>query len=412
LAKRRGVKLAMQPQQYHDARYLFGGPTHAQAKRVFWSDLKKLIPKWALVGQDPRRAISEGELTILLVTGAMIQVIGLDAPQRAEGVPLDFVAVDEAADVREEAWMEHLRPGLSERGGQAWLCGTPEGRNWFWRLATKAQECQDPALWSYHTWPSSDILSAAEIEIAKAELDSRTFFQEYMASFLDVTGRVYYGFAREVHAVERMPYDPKATLMIGFDFNVAPGVAVFMQERLYRGDNALVPQGSLIGAVVDEIWIEHDSNTPRVCQEIIRRYRQHDAPLEVFGDATGGARGTAQTDGSDLDLIRRHLDPVFNDRTVPQGERLRWCVPRSNPSVRARINAVNSRLESADGKVHLLVDPSCRHVIEDLEGVTWSDSGDIDKKSSPTLSHISDALGYVIAEKWPVVSREAVVYQV
>ena len=77
----------------------------------------------------------------------------------------------------------------------------------------------------------------------------------------------------------------------------------------------------------------------------------------------------------------------------------------------SRINSLNSRLESADGKVHLLVDPSCRHVIQDLEGVCWSDSGDIDKKSSPMLSHISDALGYIAHEKWPLTGREAVVSQ-
>lgn len=404
LAKRFGVRLAVAPQRFGDARYLFCGPTYQQSKRVFWTDLKKLIPTWALLGQDRRKAISEGELTICLMNGAIIQVTGLDAPQRAEGVAVDFAAVDEAADVREEAWIEHIRPGLSERGGQAWLIGTPEGRNWFWRLAQRAQEehAAHPELWSHHTWPSGDILDPAEIEIARAELDARTFSQEYGASFLDVTGRVYYGFNRDVHAVEHLPYDPKSPLMIAFDFNVSPGVAVVCQERLYKGTNPRVPRNVLVAVVVDEVWIERDSNTPRVCAEIVRRYREHQAHVEIHADATGGARGTSQVDGSDLDLIRKHLEPVF-------GERLEWCVPRANPSVRARINAVNSRLESADGNVHLLVDPTCRHLVEDLEGVTWSDTGDLDKKTSPMLTHITDALGYLIHEKWPLSERSAVV---
>lgn len=417
LAKRRGVKLAMQPQQYGDARYVFGGPTHAQAKRVFWSDMKKLVPRWALAGQDPRRAISEGELTIHLVTGALIQVIGLDAPQRAEGVPIDFLAVDEAADVREEAWTEHLRPGLSERGGQAWLCGTPEGRNWFWRLATKAQE-DTTGLWSFHTWPSSAVLDPAEIEIAKAELDARTYSQEFEASFLDITGRVYYAFDRAVHAAERHIYDPKSPLLIGLDFNVSPGVAVFVQERLYQGNNPRVATGSMIAAVVDEIWIERDSNTPAVCKEIIRRYQQHDAPVEIHADASGGAGHTSQVEGSDLDLLRKYLSPVFGEqvltgagRTWRSPNRLAFRVPDANPAVRSRINAVNSRLQSADDKVHLLVDPSCRHLIEDLEGVCWTDSGDIDKQSSPALSHISDGLGYLVNERWPVREHATVVKQ-
>ena len=403
LAKRFGAKLAIAPQRYQDARYVFGGPTYAQAKRVFWPDLKKLVPRWALLGQDPRRAVSEDELTIQLANGSTIQVVGLDRPERAEGVAIDFALIDEAANVREEAWTEHLRPGLSERGGQAWIISTPEGRNWLWQLAQRAQE-DTTGLWSYHTWPSSTILDPVEIAIAKAELDQRTFAQEYDASFLDVSGRVYYNFRREVHAAESLPYDPFATLLVSFDFNVSPGVAVFAQVRRYRGDNLLVDRVDPIAVVTDELWIERDSNTPRVCQEIVRRYRDHHGPVEVYADATGGAKGTSQTDGSDLVLIRKHLEPVF-------GERLNWHVPHANPPVRARINSLNSRLESADGKVHLLVDPSCKHVVQDLEGVTWSPSGDIDKKSSPMLSHISDALGYLTHGKWPLSGYGSVVEQ-
>ncbi len=342
-------------------------------------------------------------MVIDFASGAQLVVTGLDRPERAEGAPLDFVGIDESADVKESAWLENIRPSLSERGGQAWLVGTPSGRNWFWELATKAQE-DASELWSFHTWPSRTVLDPAEIEIARSELDERTFAQEFEASFLDVSGRVYYGFQREVHAAENLPYDPTVTLMIGFDFNISPGVAVFVQERPYQGRNPKVDRAAPIAVVVDEVWIERDSNTPAVCRETIGRYNRHDGPVEVYADASGGSGHTSQTDGSDLVLIKKHLEPVF-------GSRLRWRVPHANPPVRSRINSLNSRLESADGKVHLLVDPSCRHVIQDLEGVCWSDSGDIDKKSSPMLSHISDALGYIAHEKWPLTGREAVVSQ-
>jgi hypothetical protein len=413
LLKRFAIKVAMTAHNVPDYRVLLGGPTWQQARRVFWRDIQALCPTWALRGQDRRRAISQGEMTVDFINGAQLVVTGLDQPQRAEGAPLDFVGIDESADVKESAWLENIRPGLSERGGRAWLVGTPEGRNWFWQLAQRAQEEQihHPELWSHHTWPSSDILPPEEIAIARAELDIRTFSQEYEASFLDVTGRVYYGFQRDVHAVERLPYDPKSPLLIGFDFNVAPGVAIICQERLYEGTNPKVDRDSLVAAVIGEVWIPSDSNTGRVCGEIIRRFRSHNAPVEIYGDASGGARGTSQVDGSDLDLIRQHLSPVFDNRLVPQGERLQWFVPRANPSVRARINAVNSRLESASGEVRLLVDPSCKHLIQDLEAVSWAAGRDLDKKSSPMLTHISDALGYLVCERWPLTDRGMVVTQ-
>ncbi len=410
LAKRCGVRKAIGASVYHDYRVLFGGPTFQQAKRVFWGDVKKLVPRWALLGQDPRKAISEGELTIKLRNGAEIIVSGLDAPMRVEGSPLDFVVVDESADVKEEAWLEHIRPGLSERGGEAWLVGTPQGRNHFWQWAVNAQT-DDSGLWSFHTWPSATVLPAEEIEIARSELDERTFRQEYDANFLDPSGQVYYPFRREIHAAEALAYDPRSPLCIGLDFNVAPGVATFSQEQEYHGDNPRVSRQ--FTAVVDEVWIERDSNTKRICQTIVDRYRAHDAELYIYADATGGAKGTAKVEGSDLDLLSKYLGPVFGQQREKRSDgieylvpsRLRMRTPNSNPAVRARINAVNSRLESADGKVHLLVDPRCKHVVQDLEGVTWAKDGDIDKKSSPMLTHISDALGYYIAEKFPVRDR-------
>jgi len=64
---------------------------------------------------------------------------------------------------------------------------------------------------------------------------------------------------------------------------------------------------------------------------------------------------------------------------------------------------MNSRLQSADGRVHLLVDPvKCPHVVMDLEGVCYRQgTSEIDKKSSPTLTHLSDALGYYVNYEFP-----------
>ncbi len=412
LAKRCGVRKAISPSPYPDFRVLFGGPTYQQAKRVFWGDVKKLVPQWALLGQDPRKAISEGELTIKLRNGAEIMVTGLDAPMRVEGSPLDFVVIDESADVKEEAWLEHIRPGLSERGGQAWLIGTPDGRNWFWQAAQKAQE-DIAGLWSFHTWTSATVLPAEEIEIARAELDQRTFQQEYEASFLDATGRVYYGFRRELHADERLTYDPTLPLVLCFDWNVNPGTCAVVQEQKYRGSNPAV--ASTFTAVIDEVWIPTDSNTQRVCREIIERYGSHPSDVIAYGDATGGAKGTAKVEGSDWDIVRRCLEPTFGSKTSPAAygakvihvpSRFEIRVLPSNPRERVRINAMNSRLQSADGKVHLLVDPRCVHMIQDLEGVSYRQgTSEIDKKSSPMLTHLSDAVGYYVAYEFPMTEQ-------
>ena len=76
-------------------------------------------------------------------------------------------------------------------------------------------------------------------------------------------------------------------------------------------------------------------------------------------------------------------------------------MPLANPAVRDRINAMNSKLCNANGVVGLLVDPKCKRLTKDLEQVAWkADSngnmtGEIDKSNSE-LTHISDALGYLV----------------
>ena len=55
-------------------------------------------------------------------------------------------------------------------------------------------------------------------------------------------------------------------------------------------------------------------------------------------------------------------------------------------------------------KGNLIIDPSCKHLIRDLEQVVNKEgTREIDKTSNSELSHISDALGYYVDFKHPTV---------
>ena len=74
-----------------------------------------------------------------------------------------------------------------------------------------------------------------------------------------------------------------------------------------------------------------------------------------------------------------------------------------------QVNSMNSRLKSADDVVRMVIDPSkAPNLVKDLEGVRVVDggSGEIDKKSDPKLTHMTDALGYYISKRHPVRVRE------
>jgi len=390
LLKRRAIVKALRA-RHVDWWGILAAPTHLQAKRIFWRDIKALVPDRLI------RDKSESELTLTFVHGPRLSVMGLDAPERVEGSPLDFAGVDEFGNMKPETWGEHLRPALSTPGrppGEAAFIGVPEGRNHYYDLARRAQ-ADTTGVWAYYHWVSADILDPEEIKQAKHDLDDLTFQQEYEGSFVMFTGRTYYPFAAATHT-EPLEYDPRADLVFAFDFNVSPGVAAVIQEQEYGGRNRNCADH--VSGVIGEVWIPRNSNTQLVCSRLVTDWGKHKGRVLCYGDATGGARGTAKTSGTDWELIEAALRPTFRDQ-------LHFEVPKANPSERARVNAVNSRLCSADGTVSLLVDgEKAPRVVLDLEGVRCVEggSGEIDKKADKTLSHISDALGYYVVREFPI----------
>lgn len=374
-----------------DARFFAAAPTRDQAKAIYWQDLKRMIPP-ILLADQPR----ETELTIPLVCGVEICIVGMDKPERIEGRPWNGGILDEFANMKPRAWAENVRPALSDRKGWCWLIGVPEGRNHYYDLWKYATSGTDPD-WEGFTWKSADILDPDEVASARRDLDPLVYEQEYEASFVNFSGRAYYPFTETKHCA-RLEYNPRGTIGLCFDFNVDPGVCGIVQEQR-------LPSGHDGTGVIGEVYIPTNSNTEAVCRRIAQDWGKHQGPVRLYGDATGGARGSAKVAGSDWDIIKAQLRPVFGDRLLSR-------VPAANPAERARVNAVNSRLMSADGAVRMQVDPSkAPHVVKDFEGVRTLEggSGEIDKKATPKLTHISDAIGYYVEREFPIVKLTATV---
>ncbi len=392
LAKRKLVLRALRGTAFDRPRFFAAAPTRDQAKRIFWEDLKDMVPRQFLRGQP-----SESELVIRLVNGTEIHVLGLDKPQRLEGSPWDGGVVTETGNIKKEAWPENIRPALSDRGGWADLEGVPEGRNHYYRYDKRARarmmEHGRDSTWGAFHWTSAEILSAEEIAEAMSDLDELTFDQEYNASFINFEGQAYYPFEERTHCAP-LAYDPHYPLVFCLDFNVAPGVAVVAQEQD-------LPCGEYGTGVIGEVWIPRNSNTPAVCRKLIADWGEHQGHVMVYGDATGGAGGSAKIEGSDWDLVQAELRPHF-------GDRLHFRVPQDNPRERVRINSLNSRLRATDGTIRLMVDPSrAPHTVTDLEGVRLLEggSGEIDKKHDLELTHLSDGLGYYVVYEFPIVTK-------
>lgn len=379
---------------YHaeESNYLFSAPTHAQAKKIFWTDAKKMVPKRIV------RDVSEVDKTIRLYNKANIIVCGMDVPERIEGIALSGVVLDEYANMKEEVW-GHLYPMLCDPSlpapGWAWLIGVPEGRNHYYKMHKRGLDPEQTD-WATFGWSAEGILDEAVLAAARNDMDARLYRQEFGGEFVDFAGQAYYDFQAEIHAAERLPYDPDLPLIFCFDFNVEPGTASVAQEQLYTGKSVHV--ADKITAFIGEVWIPKNSNTPLVCRQLINHWSHHKGLVYCYGDPAGGNRSTAQTEGNDWDLIQQYLCPVF-------GDRLEVRVAKAHPLVRSRLNAVNNRVMNADRTVRLLVDPSnCPHLVEDFEGVRLVEgtTDQLDKKTDKTLTHLTDGVGYYIHHDFPV----------
>ena len=110
-----------------------------------------------------------------------------DHPVSLLGEALDFVIVDEAAQLRDEVWQEHLAPRLIDREGWALVISTPQGPGWFFEMYRRGRRNRDPECESWAS-PSRDNphVSAAVIESERGRMPAEKFRQQYEAEFLDV----------------------------------------------------------------------------------------------------------------------------------------------------------------------------------------------------------------------------------
>lgn len=405
--KRRLVRGAIAPQKFIDARYYATAPTHQQAKDLFWDDLKALTPVWAMWGGRKTSAISESELTIRLYNGAIIKVAGLDKPARIEGKDWDGGIISEYADCKPNVFDRHIRPMMT-RGGWIDIEGVPEGRNHYYEMWEAVLKGTIPGAKAHH-WSTEEVLhlwlgkeaAAAEIAHAKGTLDKLAFNQEYGGLFVSFEGLAYYAWDEDLNAVhaKRGLYDPTQPLILCFDFNRSPGVCVYVQElpwKKFEKEISKRQPTSTVTAVIGEVFIRRNSNTPKVCEQIVSDWgKVHKGEVHLYGDPAGGAKDSKAVEGSDWDIIDAALRPVF-------GHNLKDYVAKSHPAVRARLNSVNSRLVSVDGSVGTIVDVDAAPMfVRDMEGVEADDTGNLIKEDGSPLTHLSDGFGYYTAEEHP-----------
>ncbi len=353
-------------------------PTERMAVEVVGAAFVELLTNY-----DVPHDFSLTKAKVVFPWGSEVRLRSAQRPERLKGTNLAWAGLDEAAQMREASWevvLSRVRhPEARKR--QLFLTTTPEGFNWLHRrfIAEPSSDCQvffAPTRENVFLDPTY----ASRLKEAFTPLMAEQYLE---GRFVNTTvGGVYHAFDREVHV---RPLKPRGDepMALACDFNVNPMVWLVLQHQ--RG----------VIEVVDEIVLEA-ADTSQAAMEFLHRFGGHPGPVEVFGDAAGGHRDTRQVGRTDYTIIKDIL---------PQA-RLR--IPRANPPVKDRLNALNARLRNARGQARLFIDPGCKELIADLEMLTFtqgSTSGSLIDKSDPRRSHASDALGYFVSRVYPIRGR-------
>ena len=353
---------------------LLGAPTYPMLRDATQATLFEILGANRLP-YDHNKA--ENAL-VMSDTGSRILFRPVDDFERLRGTNLAWFGLDELTYTQEEAWLRlegRLRDPKAHRlcGFAAW---TPKGYDWVYRkfVARPTETYQ-----TIYAKPSENRhLLGRDPDFytrLRESYDEKFYAQEVLGSYLNLDGsRVYNAFEQSEHLTE-LCLDPRRPILWALDFNVDPMSSVIAQ----------IGGGRI--AVLDEIVIRHGT-TRQAVDAFLARFPKHEPGVLIYGDASGAAQ---QTGGmSDYEMVKEQF-AIYSSLKVD------YRVPKANPSVRERINLMNTKLRSARGDIGLLIDKKCKELILDFEQVCYKgDTGQIDKDRDRLRTHVSDALGYLI----------------
>lgn len=368
--------------------YFAAAPTYGQAKKIFWDDLKKL----SLSAMHERKP-SESELKIFMPNGTEIHVIGLDKPERIEGVPWTGGGVDEIADVKPDGWEANILPALNtvnptrpDHRAWCWLLGVPDGLNHYYELAEYARTANDPE-WELFHWKSAEILPPDVIESAKRSMSLRQYRQEFEASFETANGRIYEDYGPANYTRETI--QPHEQLLWYHDFNFTP---------MSSGIGVRRGEGGKDVYMLDEIILT-SAIARQSAMEFVEKFKTHEnRHVLLYGDPAGRA-GEKHGHASDYTEMESYLRA--NGWTVTRR------VKPAAPAIKDRQNSVRAKIMTASGDVSLFVHPQNAPYTHKGLATVQTKKGSTFLEEVTDYQHITTAVGYFIDYEFPIVKQTA-----
>ena len=166
--------------------YWWVAPVYAQAKVAF-TRMCQSLPKGTFEK-------NETDLRIDIINGTHVWFKSGEKPDNLYGEEVYAVVLDEASRMREDAFIA-VRSTLTATRGKLRIIGNVKGRrNWFYKLARRAEAGEKEMAYHKITWRdavAAGILKEEEIEDARRVLPEQAFKQLYEAEPADDEGNPF-----------------------------------------------------------------------------------------------------------------------------------------------------------------------------------------------------------------------------
>jgi len=203
----------------------------------------------------------------------------------------------------------------------------------------------------------------------------------------------YYSFSRGTHVGE-VPFIEGLPVHLSFDQNVLPYLSLSCWQ-VYRDAD-----GVEWARCFDRFAMRPPTSTSQAAAEAFRaKYGSRVKTAYLYGDASGNKRDTREN-RSDYEIIKQVLRPFLHNTSSR--------VFLSNPSVRPRRTWINNILAGKYKDKRLMIDASCKEVIDDYFGTKTDVNGEKlkqvivgeNKERYQKYGHFTDTGDYFLCKVW------------
>ena len=134
---------------------------------------------------------NKADLTMTFVNGSTLQFLSAERYDSIRGYSFNYIVVDEAAFIREEAMNEAIYPTLSAIGKKCLIISTPKSKNWFYTTFLKGLDGGGDYVSFRGISTDNPHIDASFIAEQSKSLPPEIYKQEYLAEFSESSNDVF-----------------------------------------------------------------------------------------------------------------------------------------------------------------------------------------------------------------------------